>query len=740
MSSFVFEVSQYEFNYSLRSQLEEKRQNQDLWPLVYILSDGQAGRAYVGETMDVFSRMEAHQRHQEKQLLTTVHLINSRFFNKSATLDIESSLIRYMSADGLFTLMNSNIGISDYSYYQRAEYQKTFSLIWDHLIRRGLAKHSLDHIENSDLFKYSPYKSLSDDQIDGLLEILKALAYDDSKNIIIEGGAGTGKTILAIFLFKLLSPSYIDLNYKEFGDRELEIYKVASDVTRRFGELSMGLVIPVSSFRSTVQKIFSNIGGLNAKMVIGPTEVVNQHYDLLVVDESHRLRQRVVLGSYFKHFNDASEKINLDPNVSNELDWVIKQSSKSVIFYDNNQSIKPSDVPKSAFDSLKVAPNTTIKSLKSQFRSRGGNNYVNFLENLLLGRLSSKDKKFIHPNFEVKIFSNLSALVEAIAEKEENIGLSRLIAGFAWPWVTNPKKKYKNGELRPQFDILEDGVALRWNGVTKDWINSPNSVEEVGCIHTTQGYDLNYAGIIFGHEIGFNRETQEIVVYKDKYHDRNGKATVKSPERLKEYIVNIYKTIMLRGIHGTYVYVCDPALRDYMSRYIPLADDAEVDERRIIPLSSEEVKPFIDSVPLYSLAAAAGAFGPVTSAEEEQWIQLPPGRKASKDLFACRVIGDSMNLVIPNGSICLFRRYQGGSRNGKIVLVELSQFMDRDAGASYTVKEYKSRKQQTENGYQHERITLLPRSNDASYEPIELDEDSASEIRTIGEFIQVLGE
>src|SRR5574344_577785 len=103
----------------------------------------------------------------------------------------------------------------------------------------------------------------------------------------------------------------------------------------------------------------------------------------------------------------------------------------------------------------------------------------------------------------------------------------------------------------------------------QDWINSTNKMTEMGCIHTTQGYDLNYSGIIFGTDITYNEQTQKIEIIKENYFDRNGKVGI-SDEQLHDYIINIYKTIMYRKIKGTYVYCCDEKLRNYFKNFIPL--------------------------------------------------------------------------------------------------------------------------------------------------------------------------
>lgn len=123
----LVEVNRYRFSAEALTEIESDAYAADNWPLVYILSDRRTRRAYVGETTDTITRLSTHLKHPQKQSLTTVHLVTSERFNKSATLDIESSLIKYMSADGRFSLLNGNLGLSDHNYYQRDElYSKIF--------------------------------------------------------------------------------------------------------------------------------------------------------------------------------------------------------------------------------------------------------------------------------------------------------------------------------------------------------------------------------------------------------------------------------------------------------------------------------------------------------------------------------------------------------------------------------------------------------------------------------------
>lgn len=727
-------INRYDFTSSMFNELQNVHYAKDLWPIVYILSDGSIQEAYVGETTDTFARMSSHLKSNAKNKLTTVHLITSNKFNKSATLDIESNLIKYISGDGQYKLLNANIGLAHHNYYQKNEvYWDIFKSIWQKLRSEGITKHSIDYINNSDLFKYSPYKSLSNDQRKSLLVILNSFLNNDVKNVVIEGGAGTGKTILAVFLFKLLLSNNEDFNFKEFGDDELEFIQIIMELKRKYPNPKMALVVPMSSFRNTLKKVFKNVKGLNANLVIGPAEIVKDNYDIVIVDEAHRLRRRVNLGSYFRAFDVVCEKLNLDNSKSNELDWIVRKSKKAIFFYDESQSIKPSDIKTENFKKLKSAESTQLMSLKSQFRVKGGVDYVKHIDDLLNCNFNPTKKEFNSTEYEFLLFDSIETLVSEIKQRDSENGLSRLIAGFSWPWISKYDKNVQ--------DIVIEDYRLQWNSVSVDYINSENAINEVGCIHTTQGYDLNYSGIIFGNEITYDKEKNEIVILKENYYDRNGKQSIVNPGELKSFIINIYKTIMLRGIKGTYVYVCDKNLKEYFEKHIAKYQKDVLPFR--LPLS--KVVPFENSVPIYDLRASAGNFSELQNVNDFEgnvndfeWVKLPSRYKSSKDLFACQVDGDSMNKVIPNGSICLFRKYSGGSRNGKIVLVEHTSIQESDFGSGYTVKEYRSTKNIGNDEWSHQSITLKPLSYNSEYREIEISEDELNSLKVIGIFECVL--
>lgn len=720
-----FSIQQYPFDTNLESTLLENHREFINWPLVYFLEEEKSKEAYVGETTDVLTRLKAHSKSEKKQNLSCVNLILSEIFNKSATLDVESNLIKYIAADGKYSLQNGNLGISNHQYYQQKEvYWELFKNIWNELKSMGIVRRYLHDIDNSDLFKYSPYKSLSKEQINGLKTILICLLDDHAKVSLVQGGAGTGKSILAIFLFKLLKTDLNDFNYSDFDEQDEKLFKLLKDVKVKYGDLNMALVIPMASFRKTISNVFKNIKGLSHKMVIGPSEITKQKYDLLIVDEGHRLRRRVNLGSYFGTFDKNSELLGLDKMTTSELDWIQLQSDKSIIFYDQFQSIKPSDATPESFYALKQLPSTRNEKLSTQFRVKGGNKYVRLVHQIFdktdLSELQQADTGY----YDLKLFDDLNEMVEQIHLKEEQKELSRMVAGFAWEWISKKDKS--------KFDIVIGDASLQWNSTDKDWVNSDNAINEVGCIHTTQGYDLNYTGVIIGPELDYDFENQEFVIYKDRYKDKNGKNSIKDLKVLLEFVINIYKTILLRGIEGTYIYVCNPNLRKYFAQVIPPFRNSknEGTTYSIVDTPNEF------TVPYYDLEIAAGQFSDLQSVEDVKYIELKDMTNHA-DYFVCKVMGESMNKVIPNGSLCLFKKHSAGSRNGLITLIEGTDIFDSETGANYTIKEYSSKKIIDEEGWHHEEITLKPVST-KPFESIVLRDEETMNFKVIGVFKKII--
>lgn len=551
--SFEYQKAWYLFNGTDIKAISQDRYVLNYFPVVYIIISEDDKLAYVGETTNAVARMSAHLSHQKKSQLEKVLIISSEYLNKSAALDIESNLIQHMPSLG-FELLNANGGIANHNYYQKNLYYHLFEQIWAELDFSKTKMKSLLEIQNSDIFKYSPYKALTQDQYNSIVEILTALANNNACSIFVDGAAGTGKTILAIYLVKLLS-GFHRYNKDELDFNDQDILFALDKLRDLYPRgLNIAFVVPMSSLRKTLKKVFSKVYGLSGSMVIGPNDIVKKHYDFIVVDEAHRLARRKGIMGYGA-YDQVNKKFRFEKEAT-QLDWVMKGSKAQVLFYDEEQSIKPADVRKEDFEAYKS--NSHKVHLTSQLRSRGGKDYLDFVDRLLNSK-PLPDSHFSSSEYELYLFEDMKAMVDQLQKKEHELGLSRLMSGFSWDWVS------KKDNVP---DVVIDGVALTWNRDTSDWINSTTSVTEMGCIHTVQGYDLNFAAIIFGNEISYDTATREIKISKDNYKDKKGKVSLLNEEELFEYIIKIYKTMMYRGIHGTYIYVCDDSLRDYFSHYI----------------------------------------------------------------------------------------------------------------------------------------------------------------------------
>ncbi|MBD8348966.1 DNA/RNA helicase domain-containing protein [Dysgonomonas sp. HGC4] len=531
-------------------------------PIVYLLNNKKD--LYIGETINILNRFVSHNNNQSKKNLSIRHIIHSDFFNKSVILHLEAFLISHFSAEGSFNLLNGNLGNNSHYYYQKEEYERVFPLVWEKLQELNIAKKNIQEINNSDVFKYSPYKSLTIDQQDAIIQILTDLS-NNKKGIIINGSAGTGKTVLAIYLIKLLvTPIEYYENYEIDDSFSSEVISLLKFNLQKFNleKDDIALVVSMSSLRKTLQDVFSKITGLDRKMVISPTDIVKRKYKLVLVDESHRLKQRKNIPNYGS-FDESNRTLGFEIDKGTELDWILKQSNNQIFFYDRQQSIKPSDIEEEKFTSIASLPEYTNIFLKTQIRSKGGNLFTDFVNQLLDNTLMN-DERFESEQFEFLLFDDISLLRDKIIERDNQVGLSRLVAGYSWEWISKKDKGL--------FDIVIDKTKLKWNSTYISFINSPNAVNEVGCIHTTQGYDLNYVGVIFGEEIGYNKQTNSIEVYKDNYKDKNGKNNT-NDSTLNQYIINIYKTLLLRGIKGVYVYCCNKDLRDFFSQHINIYND-----------------------------------------------------------------------------------------------------------------------------------------------------------------------
>jgi len=559
--NLTIDVSEdYDFSQDSLPKIATNPWVKNQWPLVYFIQNKQKKIAYVGESTNAHSRIKNHLDNEQRSNLKQITIIGCDKFNKSATLDIESQLIQYIPSEGSFTLQNGNNGLSHHNYYQRDLYSNLFKEVWDRLAKKKIVNKSLREIRDSNFFKYSPYKSLNQDQLNSVLEIIEKLNSKTSSQIFISGSAGTGKTILATYLIKLLTSKIEDLNTEELESENIRELELLVEFRKKFKNPTIGLVIAMTSLRKTLQNVFDTVPGLSGSMVIGPSDTFKKKYDLLIVDESHRLRQRRNI-SWMGVFTERNKQLGFG-NEGTELDWILANSKNQIFFYDAAQSVKPSDIPPEKFDLLLKKPTVTKLKLKSQMRVNAGSDYITFVDNLLNCRLSDKVAAYKPENYELFFFDSLKDLYSELSKKEAEFTLCRLVAGYSWPW--------KTGEKIPtqKYDIEIEGMKFCWNKTDQDWISSKTSFQEIGCIHTTQGYDLNYVGIIFGKEIKYNPTLGKIEVIAKNYYDKNGKKGIADEETLRRYIINIYKTMMYRGIRGTFIYACDENLRAYLKKFI----------------------------------------------------------------------------------------------------------------------------------------------------------------------------
>jgi len=560
-----FEIERFSFKSENVSEWAKQNPRHTNWPVVYTLSD--SAELYIGETLNGASRMRQHLGTETKQHLEQVQVIIDETFNKSVCLDLESFLIRLFAGDGKYKILNGNDGITDADYYERPKYQESFKEIFENLYRMGYFTRTIPQIENSDLFKLSPFKALTPDQAAAVEDILEGLFEDiessNTNTIVVQGEPGTGKTVLAIYLIKLLCDIKV-LNEDEPLDHDsmfADFYQPGHKSLLKNSRI--GIVVPQQSLRKSIQMVFRNVPALDPSMVLTPFEVGESHekFDLLIVDEAHRLSRLAAqaMGTLTKQFRDINGRLfGTDGANNSQLDWIMHQSKHQLFLVDSDQAVRPADLPSHTLTSLKnnAKNDDRLYRLATQMRVRAGSDYVGFGKELLKGKIPNG--RDFGP-YDLRLFEDFDSMYRAIRRREEEFGLSRLVAGYAWEWKSRRDKS--------AYDIELGSFKLRWNTTAVDWINSKNALDEVGSIHTVQGYDLNYAGVIIGKDLVFDTSKGKTTFNRKRYFDARGKSNnnilgIKfSNEDILNYVRNIYSVLLTRGIRGTYIFVEDKELR-----------------------------------------------------------------------------------------------------------------------------------------------------------------------------------
>jgi len=185
----------------------------------------------------------------------------------------------------------------------------------------------------------------------------------------------------------------------------------------------------------------------------------------------------------------------------------------------------------------------------------------------------------------------------------------------------------------------------------------------------------------------------------------------------------------------------DKPVNDSVYSYLTKKETLEKENKDINPQKTElsiNLAQEKTVIPFYNFYAAAGSFSQIQSEKDFEYIEVPEKYNSKEDYFACKIKGESMNKTIPHNSICIFKKYTGGSRNGKIVLVENLDFQDPDFNSAFTIKTYTSERIITEDGWQHLSIELRPNSYDNKFKNIVINEENGTNMKVLGEFVAVL--
>lgn len=552
-----------------------------------------------------------------------------------------------------------------------------------------------------------------------VLALAEESTADNKHVLIVEGGPGTGKSVVAINLLVELTRQERLVQYVTKNAAPRQVYAAKLQGTYK---------------KSHIDNLFKGAGNYYSSE---PNSL-----DVLVVDEAHRLNAKSGM------FQNLGE---------NQIKEIINASKHSVFFIDEDQRVTWKDIgEKQEIKEWAKQAHAEVHEMKlaSQFRCNGSNGYLAWIDDVL-GIKKTANETLAGIDFDFRVFDSPNDLRDIIFQKNRISNKARLVAGYCWDWVST-KQPEKDDIVIDQF-----GFSMKWNLKTDGnlWIMKPETVNEIGCIHTCQGLELDYIGVIIGPDLLIrNGEIITDAAQRSKMDSsvRGYKTMLKenpmtARKRADVIIKNTYRTLMTRGQKGCYIYCTDPETNAYFTRMAQLAtyEDEQVkhieeSQSKHYPgltlklLKPDEVKPFENAVPIYDLQIAAGQFGEEQQVDEFDWVELPDSFRPQRGHFVARVVGESMNRRIPSGAWCLFKENPAGSRNNKIVIVQHQDIQDQDTGASYTVKLYKSEKRSSADGWRHSKIVLRPDSNREEYVDLVFGEETVGELSVIGEFVAVL--
>lgn len=369
---------------------------------------------------------------------------------------------------------------------------------------------------------------------DAIRMAIDTLASNSKNVLVVQGGPGTGKSVLAINLLV------------EFTKRNMTSFYVTKNAAPRavFRDKLKG------SFKMTyINNLFQGSGQF--------TEAEKNEVDCLIVDEAHRLNAKSGM------FQNLGE---------NQIKEIINASNFSVFFIDEEQKVTLKDI--GSIDEIKkyayeLGAGIRIVELESQFRCNGSDGYLSWLDNMLEIRKTANfdDMDF---DYDFRVLDDPNEVRRLIEEKNRVNNKSRMVAGYCWNWISEGKN---NSDIH-DIVIPEHNFEMSWNlGNSQTWAIDPMSVNEIGCIHTCQGLEFDYVGVIIGDDIRY--ENGQIVTDYTKRaktdQSLKGINKIAKEEGIEEakkiadsIIKNTYRTLMTRGMKGCYVYCVNKELQEYL--------------------------------------------------------------------------------------------------------------------------------------------------------------------------------
>lgn len=558
------------------------------------------------------------------------------------------------------------------------------------------------------------YFSLIEEQItakNSIMNAIRKMEQHDKSVIIVKGGPGTGKTVIALSILAELAASkkkQYNLHYATKSKPLLE------GVRHRL--------------KPAVRPLFSNV------LQFIPANFNKNDLDVLLVDEAHRITLSP------NHQYTKPEK-RTDMTM---VDTLINCAKVTVFFIDDKQAIRSQEIGSSNMireAAEKFQADVHETELYSQFRCNGSDNYLDWLDQIMYNKEITSH--FTDMEYDFQIFDDPQKLYEAIKQQDGVEGqTARLCAGFCWPWSNETDE---NGDLKKEVQIgsfampweTKDTIKPRPKGYVQwyEWAYKPEGIKQVGCIYTAQGFEFDYIGVIVGSDLKYDESAGNLSTNITASKDPMLK---KSKEGFDEYVRNIYRVLMSRGMKGCYVYFCDPNVAIYFQQMmLPNPKEIENEEHASIIEFVPEKEKYTTYLPLYSIKAACGYFGEGEEVSELGWIRAEGIGKLNRNMYVVQASGHSMEPRINDGDYCVFRANPAGSRQGKIVLVQHRNYYDTDYSGAYSIKEYLSSKSYDEFGnWQHERVELKPFNKD--FDSIIITPEDGDDFRVIGEFVGVI--